>query len=124
MLLRRLTVGFFVLACAAAAAACSSTTTTPSSGGHPQESLITWAPIAGLPSLNGSPLCGQGASMNCMHVRYSGGLPRLRARFTHANHSASGATPMPLRPRIEPSVCVPCPPMSDGLIALFHGLSH
>lgn len=35
MLLRRLTVGLFLLAGAAAAAACSSTTTTPSSGGHP-----------------------------------------------------------------------------------------
>ncbi|HZZ66440.1 MAG TPA: hypothetical protein VFE17_13120 [Candidatus Baltobacteraceae bacterium] len=35
MLLRRLTVGLFVLACAAAAAACSSSTTTPSSGGFP-----------------------------------------------------------------------------------------
>ncbi len=35
MLLRRLTPGFFALACAAAIAACSTSTTTPSSGGHP-----------------------------------------------------------------------------------------
>lgn len=34
-MLRRLTLGFFLLACAAVAAACSSTTATPSSGGVP-----------------------------------------------------------------------------------------
>ena len=41
----------------------------PSIVGQPQELLSTYAARVGSPSLNGSPCCGNGASMNCMQFR-------------------------------------------------------
>src|SRR5690606_11442128 len=55
-----------------------------------------------------------GASMNCRQSRYRAGLPRLRYRLTQPTHDAPGATPVPVRPTAEASVCVPCPAVSVG----------
>ena len=93
----------------------------PSSSGQPHELFNTCAAFVGSPSVNGFPPCGKGDSMNCMQSRYSAGLARLRSRLTQPIHCASGAMPMPPLPRIVPSVCVPWPPSSLGLVVASHG---